>query len=847
MSTPVWTTTSGKLAAINEREFYSKQLEANTADSTAVTYSMIAGSLPPGLQLTSTGLLQGVPFEVATRTLYTFVVRATSGTTITDRTFSLDISGADAPTFTTATGRLQLDDSTRSGIYWVLDGSQVSYQIEATDTDTATGQTLVYEIVQGALPPGCSMNKTGLITGVVELTDDEKYGPIGGYAGLEAYDDVVYDRTVFSKSRSVNYDFIIRVSDGSSFLEQNNSIFVYTADYFRVDNDQITIDQTEEDGVPLLMSASPHRRPIFKTASDLGTFRHDNNVVIKIDVQDFDSLQSDLEYTITSGALPTGLNIDVNLGEIYGTLPKQSAIETTYTFTIRARRVITSTMMVYTDATFTMKVVGDIDIGITFTTPSALGTVTAGIPTLLSLEAVASETNRVISYEVTTGSLPDGITLSPSGYFIGTVDMSEFTSLDANTITFDTNSTSFDRSKTFTVTARDQYQTLATSKEFTLDISLPYGAEYGNMTGKSTSRIDENLFYQIAQDPNINSPDYIFRPEDSNFGMRAGPEMLLIAGLEAQTLTSFQQQMELNHDPKTLYFGDLKTAVAKENGVIKYEVVYLEMKDPLVNNSGTAIASSITLRTDIARPILGPLASNSRITTDRNYYEITTDGGLSFSISGSKVGYANQLSADLGTVEKLYPNAVANMRSQMKSLGHKEWVHLPLWMRTSQDTSGVPLGYTMAVPVCYCKPNTSALIKKRISDKSIKFRNIQFTIDRYQISNSKVSGNTFTGDGSTTSFDLGELVHEEDIKVRKNLIEVYAGTNITADNSTDPTYLLSDTTLRSADYENEISLSHDTENKTTTITFTSAPADGSKIRVERQSDKYLAFRRKGTN
>ena len=227
MSTPVWTTTSGKLAAINEREFYSKQLEANTADSTAVTYSVIAGSLPPGLQLTSTGLLQGVPFEVATRTLYTFVVRATSGTTITDRTFSLDISGADAPTFTTATGRLQLDDSTRSGIYWVLDGSQVSYQIEATDTDTATGQTLVYEIVQGALPPGCSMNKTGLITGVVELTDDEKYGPIGGYAGLEAYDDVVYDRTVFSKSRSVNYDFIIRVSDGSSFLEQNNSIFGY--------------------------------------------------------------------------------------------------------------------------------------------------------------------------------------------------------------------------------------------------------------------------------------------------------------------------------------------------------------------------------------------------------------------------------------------------------------------------------------------------------------------------------------------------------------------------------------------------------------------------------------------
>ena len=126
MSTPVWTTTAGKIAAINEREFYSLQLEA-TADST-VTYSMIAGTLPPGLQLTSTGLLQGVPFEVAKRTLYTFVVRATSGTTITDRTFKLDIKGADAPTFTTAIGQLQLDDSTAVGLYWVLDGSEINFQ-----------------------------------------------------------------------------------------------------------------------------------------------------------------------------------------------------------------------------------------------------------------------------------------------------------------------------------------------------------------------------------------------------------------------------------------------------------------------------------------------------------------------------------------------------------------------------------------------------------------------------------------------------------------------------------------------------------------------------------------------
>ena len=107
MATPVWTTTAGKLASIDEQSAFSLQLEANTSDSTAITYSLIAGSLPSGMSLTSTGLLTGTPAEVAKRTLYTFVVRATAGTSITDRTFSLDVQGADAPTFTTASGQLQ--------------------------------------------------------------------------------------------------------------------------------------------------------------------------------------------------------------------------------------------------------------------------------------------------------------------------------------------------------------------------------------------------------------------------------------------------------------------------------------------------------------------------------------------------------------------------------------------------------------------------------------------------------------------------------------------------------------------------------------------------------------------
>jgi len=835
MATPVWSTTAGKIATIDEQVAYSLQLEANTSDSTAITYSVIAGSLPAGMQVTSTGLLTGTPAEVAKRTLYTFVVRATAGTQITDRTFSLDVQGADTPVFTTASGQLKLDDSTSVGLYWVIDGAEISFQVQATDTDTRAGQSLVYEIVQGSLPPGVTMTKSGLISGIVQLTEDQRFAERGGYDGTGTEDqfDGIYDRTVTTKSVSKNFDFIIRVSDGTSFVEQNNSIFVYSADFFRVSNSVILIDATEIDSSPLTMDLSANRRPVFRTASDLGSFRHDNAVVIKIDVDDFDPLQADLEYSIQSGALPNGLSIDINSGEIYGVLSRQSAVEVTHTFTVRANRVISPGVNVFTDKSFTMKVIGEVDIGISFTTASTIGTLKADIPSTLNVEAVAEGSDRELTYSLTSGSLPTGITLSSQGNLVGIIDPSDFT-----------DST---RSFTFTITASDQYQSAATSKEFTLNIDIPYTQiEYGNMTGHATSFIDQNIFYQIAQDPNINSMENIYRSEDSNFGMQLKPDMLMMAGLEAQTLTTFQQQMEQNHSPKTFYFGDLKTAIAKEGTTLKYEVVYLEVKDTMVNSKGDAISSSINLRKEVAKPVLGPRASSMNATADYVNYEVTTDGGLSFSTSGSKVRYANQLSADLGFIETVYPNAVTNMRSRLKSLGHKEWDYLPLWMKTTQAGDLAPLGFVTAVPVCYCKPGKSALVKKRIEDKALKFKNIEFIVDRYVVSKSKVATDTFTGDGSTVSFVVPELIHEEDILVKEGVQIVYVGPGVTADNNIKPTYLTADGTIRSADHELGITLSHDTTTKKTTITFTKeVPQAGTIIKVERSNDKYLKFRDKG--
>ena len=852
MATPVWSTTAGKLASIDERVSYSQQLEANTSDSTAVTYSVIAGTLPPGLQISSAGMLQGVPFEVEKRKSYKFVVRATTAEGgIADRTFSIEVSGADAPIFSTASGQLDLTDSTytTTATKWVIDGSEVNYQILATDTDTATGQSLVYDIVEGNLPTGLSMDTNGKISGIVQLTDDEKFGPRGGYSFYN-FDDNAYDPTVYTKSLSKNYEFKVRVTDGASVATQYNNILVISADFWRIDNTSITIDQNTYLGSPLTIDLSTFRRPVFTTDSALGTYRHDNNIIIRIDVEDFDPLQADLTYEIVAGALPTGLGIDSQTGEIYGQLPAQAAVSVDYEFTIRAKRIPQTGVSVYTDKVFTLTLIGEIDVGVAFTTPGNLGSVTAGIPCLKKLDATAAVANRVLTYTLTSGSLPTGLTLSSTGNIIGIPRIKNYTNFDTNGITFDDNTTSIDREFKFTVQVSDQYKTVATTRNFTLKIDLPFAHDYGSLVGHGTSEIDKALFYQIAQDPQINNSQYVFRAEDPNFGLPETPQMLLLAGLQPSTLSAIQNQMAKNHAPKTLYFGDLKTAVAKENGKIKYEVVYIEMKDDLVNNSDKAVSSEISLRSDINKPLLGPVASDRRITADRDVYDVTTDSGLSFSVSGSKVRYANQLTADLDYVSKLFPNAVANMRSQMKSLGEKEWLHLPLWMRTIQEGDGAPLGYKMAMVVAYCNPGQSNLVKQRITTKNIDFKKISFTIDRYVIGQSLISPASFTGDGTTTVFTMNQIVNDEDIKIT---IDSSTLTNavlnrayeVTADNNQSPTYLGADTTIRSADLINPFTLAHDLANNKTTITFKEAPADKSIISIDYTGDKYLVFRRKG--
>lgn len=176
-----WITPAGSLGILSERISIDIQLSAISNLPTPVSYSLIAGSLPRGLKLLN-GSIKGSPVEVKKYTESKFVIRASDGQDLEDRTFILAVDGSDRPIWLTKEGFLNVGPAEA---YFVLDNAQVNFQLEVRDSDLIAGDKLEYYLVPngGLLPPGLTLSKDGLISGftdpifAVEYTRDTT----GGY------------------------------------------------------------------------------------------------------------------------------------------------------------------------------------------------------------------------------------------------------------------------------------------------------------------------------------------------------------------------------------------------------------------------------------------------------------------------------------------------------------------------------------------------------------------------------------------------------------------------------------------------------------------------------------------
>lgn len=678
------TTASGTMTAnFNQHTFFTVQ----------------AGALPKGIQCSDNGLLegvpkavasiQGVPFEVAADVTSKFTIRAYIKNSLgviegfSERTFELTVTGQDAPEFITPAGLLAQ----------YFDGSQVTdLQIEYTDIDP--GDIVTIKLAAGQLPPGLTINSTGLISGFITplSTSDATAGFSRDGQGFEEYPFDFSTRSV-----DFNYEFLLEVSDGKSNDVRAFSIQVYSRNNMTADNDTFTADNTF-----VTADTTPVRTPILlNTPGSIGASRSDNFYAYKFNGIDLDG--DPFTYAKVSGTFPSGLTLDPTSGWLYGYIPDLGLTDLTYNFSLVVYKTDDPTV-VSNESDFSLEIVGDIDSEVTWITPANLGSIETGSVSILNIEA-SNNIGVALSYRLKSGSdssLPQGLVLLPSGDIAGRVSFDCFM-LDNNATTFDVTlnelgitgidtETTFDRTFTFTVEAYGGAGLISVFKTFTVKIKVVYPRPYENLYVEAMPPFnDRATLASLLDNTDIFPEELIYRPTDPYFGLSTNVTYWHAYGLTSSTYADYVSSLYLNHYWKNLTLGSIETAQAlDDNGNIIYEVVYSRIIDNLVNDAGESVSKQVLL----------PYAINPGDSTE---------------------------------ITHVYPNSLPNMRDQVIDTVGQVSNILPRWM-LSKQTDGRVLGFTPAWVIAYAKPGKGAQIAYNIGDQFNQTLNvIDFKVDRYEI------------------------------------------------------------------------------------------------------------------
>ena len=684
MSIPTWVTPAGTLGTIPEGVFYRIPIIA-TADTT-VYYKLIAGKLPPGIQIDEAGILsgnpkarasvQGVPLDVPMDTTSQFTIRAYTATiiggvtTITglaDRTFSMTISGESIVTWFTPAGSI--------GTY--IDGVQITdLTVHYTNSDVYSND--VVTLITGALPPGLSISTKGVISGYITPNP-------------------------YSTVTDTTYSFNLRVANSTSSDVRTFSITVYARNLITADNTHITADNTF-----ITTDTYPVQPPIITTPpGSIGSTRSDNFYAFQFTGQDFS--RNPFQFVATT-ALPPGLTLDPTSGWLYGYIPYGGIMSTDYSFDLVVQE--TNNLSNYSNPyTFQLTIIGAVTSDVTWLTPtdpvalaqtpSSLGSIDNGNTSTFYVQAV-NVSGIPLQYQLLSGSasrLPQGLELLSDGIIAGRVSFDTF-ALDGGTTTFDVGlntvkqPTTFDMVATFIVNAFSVNGLVNVTKTFSITVVRRYNEPYDNLYIQAMPPQNErDLLTSLLQNPNIFPPDLIYRVNDLNFGVARNVVYNHAYGLTPATLDDYVNSLRLNHYWKNLILGEIKTAQALDNnGNVIYEVVYSEVIDNLVNNDGVSVGKDVVL------PF--PIDANT-----------------------------------VDEIDSVYPNSLQDMRTQViDTVGQISNV-LPRWM-LSRQADGSVLGFTPAWVIAYTKPNQSGQIAYNIKTLfGTKLNLVDFKADRYELDN----------------------------------------------------------------------------------------------------------------
>lgn len=586
------------------------------------------------------------------------------------------------------------------------------------------------------------------------------------------YDSVNYDyneSAVVPRRLSRIYTFAVGVTDGLRIITRIFKIYVVTEEFLKSDNTLVQVDTNI-----FTADSTKDRRPIWITESNLGRVRANNYVTVYLDVYDPPTLTGTMVYYLldenpdgSASIVPPGLVLDTYTGELAGRVPYQDRVSKTFTFSMQAvdfpntlentdyvlvgdwdqttifeiNDVVRYQGFIYVciernrnkvptnetywslgvstaTKTFTIEVIGEIESGINWLTPSDLGEIIPNEPSILKVEAESLLKGGKVVYELVNGTLPAGLEFLPNGIITGKVkqfadsngpgmtrfyyredDLQQSINFD---IDFDFGETTFDRLYKFKVLARDPANASELVREFTIMVTVKDNRIFANLYARALQSQEKRLAWiDFISDVSIFRPQELYRYGDPNFGVQPEIKMLMFAGIESVEASKFVQAMSRNHYKKRMLFGDLKIAQAKDPRTQEtlYEVIYVDMIDEYEKN-GKSISTVIELSDTINSKVL---VSYDSITIDSGSQDDLND--WQFRISDSDH-------------QRKFPVSIKNMRKRIQKVGGRNRDLLPLWMRSIQGEMRFEAGYAKALILCYTKPGKSQLILSRIKNKT---------------------------------------------------------------------------------------------------------------------------------
>ena len=436
MALPKWITPAGQLGIVPELDYYQYILDAYDPSAGTLVYSLVSGRLPPGIQIKSTGILQGIPVSGLTpgdkNVTYTFSIRAKNSLSneLTDRTFSLTVTNVAPPLIDTP------DRNSFLGLF--LDGTEYEQQLSAIEF--TPGADLTWSLESGDLPPGITLTSSGLLSGY--------FRPIlNDAAGLDTdWDDSAWSYLSWDSSPYAikkRFIFTIKVDDGVSADLSTYTLDVYPRSSLTVDHDDISVDLTLlGTGVPLTIDIGNKHDPIITTTqSDLTPVREGSFFSFKFSAVDLDgdtlmyaipalstgafdeqdfSIDPSLNYVATTpvgGRISAGIYPDISVSINANTNVSTSTLDTTQAWLEPGDDIkVLNSSGIWQEATVTSSVTiqvsgntivtGSAGNWLTQASSGANATIASVSDTIGTLSVIGSETNGSINtilptYQVT--------------------------------------------------------------------------------------------------------------------------------------------------------------------------------------------------------------------------------------------------------------------------------------------------------------------------------------------------------------------------------------------------------------------------------------------------------------